>query len=43
MVPLPTKASWHDARESAESGGTIHLGINFPSKVYSKSLLKVGH
>ena len=28
--------------ESAESGGTIHLEINFSSKVYSKSLLKVG-
>ena len=40
--PPPTKASWHNARESAESGGTIHLEINFSSKVYSKSLLKVG-
>ena len=28
--------------ESAESGGTIHLEINFSGKVYSKSLLKVG-
>ena len=28
--------------ESTESGGTIHLEINFSSKVYSKSLLKVG-
>ena len=28
--------------KSAESGGTIHLEINFSSKVYSKSLLKVG-
>ena len=27
--------------KSAESGGTIHLEINFSSKVYSKSLLKV--
>ena len=25
--------------ESVESGGTIHLEINFSSKVYSKSLL----
>ena len=29
MVPIlwfppPSKASWHNARESAESGGTIH-------------------
>ena len=31
---------WHNARESVESGGTIHLEINFLSKVYSKSLLK---
>ena len=31
---------WHNARGSAESGGTIHLEINFSSKVYSKSLLK---
>ena len=36
--PPPTKASWHNARESAESCGTIHLEINFSSKV----LLKVG-
>ena len=28
--------------KSVESGGTIHLEINFSSKVYSKSLLKVG-
>ena len=28
--------------KSAESCGTIHLEINFSSKVYSKSLLKVG-
>ena len=28
--------------KSAESGGTIHLEINFSSKVYSESLLKVG-
>ena len=41
-LPLPTKTSWHNARESAESGGTIHLEINFSSKVYSKSLQKVG-
>ena len=40
--PQPTKASWHNATESAESGGTIHLEINFSSTVYSKSLLKVG-
>ena len=33
---------WHNARESTESGGTIYLEINFSSKVYSKSLLKVG-
>ena len=26
--------------KSAESGGTIHLEINFSTKVYSKSLLK---
>ena len=38
--PLPTKTTGHNARESAESGGTIHLEINFSSKVYSKSLLK---
>ena len=31
---------WHNARESVESGGTIHLEINFSSKVCSKSLLK---
>ena len=31
---------WYNARESAESGGSIHLEINFSSKVYSKSLLK---
>ena len=30
---------WHNARESAESSGSIHLEINFSSKVYSKSLL----
>ena len=29
-------------KESVESGGIIHLEINFSSKVYSKSLLKVG-
>ena len=29
--------------ESAESGGTIHLEINFWSKVYSKSLLRGLH
>ena len=28
--------------KSVESGGTIHLEINFSSKVYSKSLLNVG-
>ena len=28
--------------KSTERGGTIHLEINFSSKVYSKSLLKVG-
>ena len=28
--------------KSAESCGTIHLEINLSSKVYSKSLLKVG-
>ena len=38
--PPPTEASWHNEMESAESGGTIHLEINFSSKVYSKSLLK---
>ena len=41
-LPLPTKTSWHNARESAESGGTIHLEINFSSKVYSKVYQK-GH
>ena len=25
--PPPTKASWHNARESAESGGTIKLRL----------------
>ena len=25
---------WHNARENAESCGTIHLEINFSSKVY---------
>ena len=28
--------------KSVESSGTIHFEINFSSKVYSKSLLKVG-
>ena len=32
--PMP-----HNAWESTESGGTIHLEINFLSKVYSKRLL----
>ena len=41
--PPPTKTSWHNARESAESCGTIHLEINFSSGVYSKSLLKGLH
>ena len=42
--PLPTKASWHSARESAESGGTIHLEINFSSEVYTKSwvIIRIG-
>ena len=31
---------WHNAMESVESCGTIHLEINFSSEVYSKSLLK---
>ena len=26
--PPPSKASWHNARESAESGGTIHLDLH---------------
>ena len=34
--PPPTEASWHNARESAESCGTIHLEMNFSSKLYSK-------
>ena len=45
--PQLTKASmvaclWHNAMESVESCGTIHLKMNFSSKVYSISLLKVG-
>ena len=32
--PPPSKASWYNARESAESGGTIHLEINFTPEVY---------
>ena len=39
MVPIlwfppPSKASWHNARESAESSGTIHLEMDFTPKVY---------
>ena len=33
-LPPSTKASWHNARESVESGGTIHLEIKFTPKVY---------
>ena len=32
--PPPTEASWYNARESAESGGTVHLEIKFTPKVY---------
>ena len=39
MVPIcwfppPSKTSWHNARESAESVGTIHLEMDFTPKVY---------
>ena len=35
--PQPTKASWHNTRESAESCGTIHLEINFSRRTASSS------
>ena len=42
-LPQSTRASWLNARESAESDGTIHLETNFLSEAYSKSLLKGSH
>ena len=34
MITPPSKASWHNARESAESGGTIHYKHYYENKLF---------